>query len=195
MQINWFTFAAQIVNFLVLVWLLNRFLYGPVVRAMDDREQRITERLNEADAARDQAEQAAEEHRRKTDELQHAKDDLLAEAGREIEQWKADHRAAARKEFDESRREWQRALSREKTAFLRDLRRRAGEHVFETARLVLSRLSDVSLEKRIIDSFIDRLHGLSREACQLYKVCKALAHGEHCKQDLAGRTCLVVFHP
>ena len=38
MQIDWFTLLAQIVNFLLLVWLLKHFLYGRVVRAMDERE-------------------------------------------------------------------------------------------------------------------------------------------------------------
>ena len=47
MEINWTTFTAQIINFLVLAWLLKRFLYGPIVRAMDKREQKLAERLDE----------------------------------------------------------------------------------------------------------------------------------------------------
>ena len=45
MQIDWLTVAAQIVNFLVLVWLLQRFLYRPIVSAMAERENRIETRL------------------------------------------------------------------------------------------------------------------------------------------------------
>ena len=41
MQVDWLTVAAQIVNFLILVWLLHKFLYGPIVRAMGDREAAI----------------------------------------------------------------------------------------------------------------------------------------------------------
>ena len=37
MQIDWITVSAHIVNFLILVWLLKRFLYRPVIRAMDRR--------------------------------------------------------------------------------------------------------------------------------------------------------------
>ena len=50
MQIDWLTVAAQIVNFLVLVWLLQRFLYGPITRAMARRETRIEDRLADARA-------------------------------------------------------------------------------------------------------------------------------------------------
>ena len=49
MNIDWFTFAAQVINFLVLVGLLRHFLYGPVVRAMQAREQKVTQRLTDAD--------------------------------------------------------------------------------------------------------------------------------------------------
>ena len=49
MLIDWFTVAAQALNFLVLVWLLKRFLYQPVLDAISTREQRIAKQL--ADAA------------------------------------------------------------------------------------------------------------------------------------------------
>ena len=50
MHIDWLTVVAQIVNFLVLVYLLKRFLYGPILQAMDDRQAGIAARLQEADA-------------------------------------------------------------------------------------------------------------------------------------------------
>ena len=45
MLINWFTVAAQVVNFLILAVLLKRFLYGPIVRAMAAREERIASEM------------------------------------------------------------------------------------------------------------------------------------------------------
>jgi hypothetical protein len=41
MLIDWFTVGAQIVNFLILVWLLKHFLYKPILNAIDAREKRI----------------------------------------------------------------------------------------------------------------------------------------------------------
>ena len=49
MQIDWLTTGAQIINFLVLLWLLKRFLYQPVIRAMDRREEKIAHRIREAE--------------------------------------------------------------------------------------------------------------------------------------------------
>ena len=45
MQVDWITTIAQIINFLVLVYLLKRFLYGPIVSAMIHREAHIAERV------------------------------------------------------------------------------------------------------------------------------------------------------
>lgn len=60
MQIDYFTFAAQIINFLVLVFLLRHFLYRPVIRSMKEREQKISDQLKDAEEKRIQADQLAE---------------------------------------------------------------------------------------------------------------------------------------
>ena len=57
MLIDWFTVLAQIINFLVLVYLLKRFLYGRIIRAMDERERKIALRLEEAQGRKEEAEQ------------------------------------------------------------------------------------------------------------------------------------------
>ena len=55
MQIDWTTFILQIVNFVVLVWLLKRFLYRPVLDAIARRRTAIEQALGEARAAEDRA--------------------------------------------------------------------------------------------------------------------------------------------
>jgi len=52
MLIDWFTVVAQVVNFLILVWLLKRFLYRPILNAIDAREKRIATKLADAAAKR-----------------------------------------------------------------------------------------------------------------------------------------------
>ena len=49
MPINWFM-SAQAINFLILVWLLKRFLYKPILHAVDAREKRIAAQLADAEA-------------------------------------------------------------------------------------------------------------------------------------------------
>ena len=50
MLIDWFTVAAQAINFLILVGLLSRFLYKPILHAIDEREKGIATQLAQAEA-------------------------------------------------------------------------------------------------------------------------------------------------
>jgi F-type H+-transporting ATPase subunit b len=177
MQINWMTFAAQIINFLVLVWLLKRLLYKPIANAMDERERKIAERLHEADRARQEAERDADAHRRKTAELEHAKEELMAEATREVAAWKDQHLKQAKQKIEEDRKEWFRAIQRERNGFLRDLRRRAARHVFEAARRVIGNLTDAALEEQIVDSFLKRLHDVDQN--ERARIAEAIRNSRH----------------
>jgi len=51
MNIDWTTFALEIINFLALVWILKRFLYKPVLETLAQRRAGIEQTLSEARAA------------------------------------------------------------------------------------------------------------------------------------------------
>ena len=52
MLIDWFTVIAQIINFLILVFLLKRFLFDKITGAMDEREKKISSTLDDANSAK-----------------------------------------------------------------------------------------------------------------------------------------------
>lgn len=177
MDINWVTFIAQIINFLVLVWLLKRFLYGPIVRAMDAREQKFVDRMRELEEATDAARRESDEYRERLEELQRTKEELLAEATREVEAWKREHLKAARKEVEHSRSEWYRGLARERQSLLRDLRLRVAREVFDASRRVLQVLCNESLEARAIAAFERELKRL--DASRRAEVAQAIVNSRH----------------
>ena len=80
MLIDWFTVAAQVVNFLILVWLLKRFLYKPVLAAIDEREKRIATQLQDAEKKKAEALKEQAEFQHKNEELDHQRVALLADA-------------------------------------------------------------------------------------------------------------------
>ena len=55
MLIDWFTVGAQALNFLILVWLMKRFLFKPVLDAIDAREKRIAAAIADADQKKAEA--------------------------------------------------------------------------------------------------------------------------------------------
>ena len=83
MQIDLITVIAQLVNFVVLIWLLKRFLYGPITEAMQRREARIAERMQDAEDARQQAKNQSEALREQHDHLKKRQDKLMEEARRD----------------------------------------------------------------------------------------------------------------
>src|SRR5690606_12291123 len=103
MLIDPFTVGAQVLNFLILIWLLRRVLYGPSPRAMDERDDRIRRAIE--DARRLQADAAAtrEQLERQAAALAAERDARLAEARAEVEAWRKTQMDAARAEMDARR--------------------------------------------------------------------------------------------
>src|SRR5690606_100873 len=147
-------------NFLVLVWLLKRFLYGPIQCAIDERERTIAQRLESA-AERETAAAAAQEtYERQQAELTHLKEWLLADAAAEADQWRKERVEEMRQEVAQARRSWHESVSREQQQFLGELRQRTACQVQEVVRHVLQELADSDLEHQAVQQFMHRLDDL-----------------------------------
>lgn len=164
MLIDWFTVGAQTLNFLVLVWLLKRFLYKPITDAIDAREQRIAAEL--ADAAQKQATALKERDtfREKNSTFDQQRDAMLRTAKEE---------AAAQRQhlLDDARQEAQTLRTKRLDALARELRdmqsslvQRSRQEVMAIAQKVLADLAGASLEERLVQVFIDRLRALDSAA-------------------------------
>jgi F-type H+-transporting ATPase subunit b len=159
-QLNWFTLVAQIVNFLILLYLLKRFLYGPVIDMMDKREQKIAARLQEAEEKHNEAEQQAERYRQQRRELEEERGERLTAIQEEVEARRKDLLKEAHEEVQKKKQDWQEALQREQDAFMQELRQRLGREATEVARRALQDLADVQVEQRMADLFVTRIQEL-----------------------------------
>ena len=163
MLINWFTVAAQIVNFLILVALLKHFLYGPIVAAMTAREGRIAAQLTEARQKRQEAEQEEASLRQQIREIAAQRQEMLTEAGRQAEAHKQELFSQARQEVGQIRQKWAVALRREQETFLQNLKQRLAQEVVAISRRALKELGNQELEQRLTEVFLDRLRLLPPE--------------------------------
>jgi F-type H+-transporting ATPase subunit b len=161
MQIDWLTVVAQVVNFLILVYLLKRFLYGPITKAMDEREAQVAASLEEAEAKRAEAEALAQDFYARRDELERKQEDILEEADRQAEGRRKELIDTARQEAATLQNRWREAIERERDAFLADLRRRAGDEICAVTTRALRDLANRDLESQMIEIFISRIHSLS----------------------------------
>ena len=149
MLIDWFTVSAQVVNFLILVWLLKRFLYRPILNAIDAREKRIATELADADAKKDEAIKERDEFQHKNEEFDRQRAALLSQATDEA-------KAERQRLFDEARKAAD-AFSAARQDTLRNdahnlnhaISRRTQQEVFAIARKALMDLATTSLEERL----------------------------------------------
>jgi F-type H+-transporting ATPase subunit b len=156
-HLDWLTILAQIANFLVLIWLLQRFLYGPITRAMARREQRIAERLSEARAAREEAEAEARALREKREALKRDRKAAMEEARRKADALREELEADARARVEEERRAWLDQLEEDREELVGTLRKRVSAMAIETARRVLEEFADADLSARVAARFVERL--------------------------------------
>ena len=157
MLIDWFTIGAQIVNFVVLVWLLKRFLYKPILNAIDEREKRIAAELANAALEMSQARTESEELARKNEEFDRQRASLLSRATDEakVERQRLLEEAAAAADAVKARR--QKSLRDEERALQEAITRRTQEEVFAIARKTLADLASASLAERLGEVFTRRL--------------------------------------
>ena len=163
MHIDWFVFIAQIFNFLLLMYLLKRFLYRRILKAMDDREAKIAARFAEAEQLQAKATEEARLYERRNQELLEQKEQMLNEAVAAADARRRELMEKVRTEVEQVKIRWQEMIAREQDAFLHDLRNRAARQLFATVRKALADLADADLEERIIDEFIRRIRDLDKE--------------------------------
>lgn len=163
MTVDWLTVGAQVLNFLVLVYLLKRFLYGPVVRAMARREEAIADRLREARQRERDAEAEARRHREAREAVETQREGLLARAREEAGDLRQSLEKELRRETDELRERWRAEVEREQAAFLRDVRHQVAAEFEILARKALGDLASADLEAQVARALSERLAALSGE--------------------------------
>jgi F-type H+-transporting ATPase subunit b len=171
MLIDWFTVGAQALNFIVLVWLMKRFLYKPILSAVDTREKKVAAELADADKKKGEAKAERDEFQHKNEELDQQRAALLKKATDEANAERERLLGEARKAADAFSAKRQETLTSDAKNLNQAVGRRVQEEVFAIARKALMDLATTSLEERMGEVFTRRLREMSGPA----KTCLAKA--------------------
>jgi F-type H+-transporting ATPase subunit b len=155
MKINWFTVIAEVINFLILVWLLRRFLYKPVLKAIDEREKKIASQLNDAKAKETKAKKEQDEFARKNETFDKEKKKLMDKAIAETNEERQKLLEAARNEATELRSKLDESLKEMQVNLNRDIAQKTQQEVFAIARKALTDLASLGLEEQSVNIFIN----------------------------------------
>lgn len=135
--INWGLLIAQIFNVVLVIWLLTRFLYQPVLKMLNERTVRIQESLREADKVREQLASATRDYDAELNKARQEAASIVSQAQERAKTQEAEIIAQARQEADRIRREAREQSEREREQMLRDLKGQVAELVTITASRVL----------------------------------------------------------
>lgn len=191
MSIDWITVLAQLANFLLLVWLLRRFLYRPILDGIDAREAEIARRLAAAEEARQDARAAEQRYQQQHEQTLAERDTMLAQAMRATEAQREQLLSEARAQRDEEHREWQRHLEAEREDFAQRLQRAGALTLLQLTRKVVHDLADAPLEAAIARQIGRRLEPMAAElsaAAGEHTVATVTTH-EALAEDVQGRLC------
>lgn len=166
MSIDWITVLAQIANFLVLLWLLKRFLYKPILDGIDAREKAIAQRMADAEKAQTDAKAAESEYVKQRAQLVSDQEALLEKALAATEEQRAELLADARTKLQQEQDDWRQHLEHERHVFNQRLEERGADALLQLTRKALHDLADERLEDAIVRNVAKQLQPMAKELAQ-----------------------------
>lgn len=173
MLIDWFTVGAQLLNFLILVWLMKRFLYQPVLDVIATREQKIAAELADAAASKSEAQKQQDEFRQKNRAFDKQRADLMRQASEAATTERERLQLADRDAADAAKARRAKSLQIETQQLHAEIARHAQDQVLDISRRVLGDLASVRLDQQACEVFIQRLRAI--DGAVLATLGKALA--------------------
>ena len=160
--INVTAVAWHTVNFIILMLVLQRFLYKPVLRMLDERSNRIRESLAQADSVRAETARLEEESRHILDAARRDGQQLLAQANRNSEQILAEARLQARSEAERLVERARSDLARERDQAFQELREQVADLAVAAAGRVVRRSLDDAGHRELVREFLANENGARR---------------------------------
>lgn len=163
MDLDWTTFILEIINFLVLVWVLQRFLYRPVMNVVAQRRAAISKNLEEAQATQNAAASLKEQYENRLSDWQKEREDARQKLHDEIEAERQKLMEQLQAELADQRQKEQVLADRRNENLLHEAQQQALLLSEKFAAKLLQRLADPAVEARLLDMLLEDLAGLPEE--------------------------------
>ncbi len=163
MELDWSTVALEIVNFLVLIWILQHFLYRPVLDTIKRRQQGIEETLGAAEQTRLQAEEQKSQYSNRLSDWERERTEARRSLQSELEQIRAKAQATLQAELDTARKKAAAGESRRQSNAQHAAEMQALRQSARWASKLLAQLSGPELHARLLDLSLAQLDKLPQE--------------------------------
>lgn len=166
MELSWSTFLLEILNFLVLVWILKRFLYRPVLNVIARRKQEIAQTLQAAQDERQGGEALRTEYENRLSEWEQERAAARGALQEQLQRERMKRLASLTSELEDERRKQQVLSERERHEIEQRRETQALALAGRFAAKLLTRIAGPELESRLIDVLKEDLTRLSSEQRQ-----------------------------
>jgi F-type H+-transporting ATPase subunit b len=157
LELNWSTFALEIFNFLVLVWILKRFLYQPVLGVITQRRATIENQLAEARQLHADSDALKERYEHRLADWEQERQKAMDKLRLELEENRLRQLENLKAELAQEAEKIQVARSRQDKQLIREIEQRALQQGAEFATRLLTEAAGPELENRLFDLLLDGL--------------------------------------
>lgn len=175
MQFDTTTFILEIVNFLVLIWILQRLFYKPVLAVISKRQSEIAQTLDNAETLRREAESLQARYENRQTLWEQEKSALQNQLQQQLDSERSLQLAKLQTELDDLRRKAESALEHQQAILQREAEKQALQNSAKFAQLILEQAAGPELEARLLDLLLSQLDQLPPEVCRL---CLQLAENK-----------------
>ena len=169
MDINWTTFLLEGINFLVLVWILKRFFYKPVLDAVERRRQGIQDSLAQAETLREEALDLKSTYEKELRTWAEEQEARLLDLQETLNTERDQALANLKVELDEEREKRNTQEQAETERTIRRYQAQALEHGGRFVSKMLNRLVCPQLEEHLIEWFEERIQDMPQERWEVIR--------------------------
>ena len=163
MELNWSTFILEIINFLVLVWILKHFLFKPVMDIIARRRTEIERSLADAETLKTDAQGLQNQYESRLADWEQERQNLRETLAREIELERSNRMAELQTVLEQEREKAKMAEQRRQEDAMRKVEETALMQGAQFATLLLKQTSGPDTETRLIEMAINELEHLPAE--------------------------------
>lgn len=157
MELNWSTFLFEIVNFLILVWILKRFLYHPILEAIARRREAIEEQMAKADRLRSESQELKQRYENRLSDWEKERQKAMDKLMHELEDTRHLQLENLKSELAREEEKIQVVRSRQEKQFVREVEQRALQQSAQFASKLLGQATGKELEDQLLEVLLENL--------------------------------------
>lgn len=167
-----FTIIAQLINFTILILILNKFLYKPILSALEKRRNDVKKKIEETERKLAESEQIKEEYLKNLKKLEEENVDLKKKAVQEVKKFKEAEIQKVRDDITARKNKFDEYLGLEEKSLIENFNENFGGLFIKYSNMILNNLANSSLEMEIVNKFLEKIKLLSLQKIEEINLLK-----------------------